>query len=55
MENVTIKHIVENINALTQLPTASEDGSHIDADDVIALIYNEVEQLAELVGIELEG
>lgn len=55
MEKLTIKHIVENINALTQVPTASEDGSHIEADDVIALIYNELERLAELTGIELEG
>lgn len=54
MENITIKRIVEDINAISQLPTSSEDGSHIDADDVISLIYNELEQLAELMGIELE-
>lgn len=53
-EKVTVKSIIENINALTQVPVESEDGNHISAEDVLALIFNEVDQLADLLGIEVE-
>lgn len=53
-ENVTVKSIIENINALTQVPIESDDGSHISAEDVLALIFNEVDQLADLIGIKIE-
>ncbi|MGO4994951.1 hypothetical protein ACTQ5F_07970 [Jeotgalibaca porci] len=55
MKNVTVKSIVESIVTLTQTPIENEDGFHVNAEDVLAMIRDDVELLADLLGFSLEG
>lgn len=54
-EQTTVKEMVQGLYELTQAQDITTDGKPITLADYQDLIYQQVDQLAAILGIELEG